>query len=625
MRLAIRTTLAAALLYAFFLQPVLAQSNDLDPEQLGFSPDVKRYALIIANDDYDLDGQIHADPADRPTFKHLKDLKNPCSDGKLFRDKLISSKWQTSEIDFPGCNLTASQMRDSIRKFVQKIPSSENTLFILYFSGHGAQLHDGESIHSLIFGVKAQLDLAEVRKARINSPGAISMINDISVDIDDAFRGIGAQDRNAILVILDACRNNLVYDEIKNGDPNFPFASLSSSDLHFPGVVFAYPTTKGLFADDGFGAHSIFTESLASLLASDRRIDDVLNYVGKRVRDRYQKAYPGEGWKLPEIKDRFNARWCVWACRPDSTPNPQNAASHASISLPPYASLVALQLPLLATSTVSTAPPVMLPPTSSVYQSSIPETELTAPGMSIDVFYCTDGPGAEMRAERAARLAGELATDARVDQVTGRSEKQIFDRAAWATIGSVRLRRLSQTSNTAFGFRYSGDVINVDANEKFEAAWAARLLDQYDPKLTQLVNKGRSPGYLSIAICSVPDDPARPPATLYLQVPTKALKRDGAALMVQLQTNISGVRSAEGVEVRNDGPDRTELRYYFPEDRDHVFAVASAIESQLDIQTRIQFLPKLANASLKGFIEIWFGKEEENLSKSLRRAISMKK
>lgn len=633
-------TAACALSMASLLSTAYAQN--------GTAPDVKHMALIIGNGDYNLDGKLKTGPNDTPPPNYLVDLANPCRDATLFRDKLLAAHWRLDEIVFPACNLRTAEMRVLITDFRAKLSNSVNTVAIFYYSGHGAQFTSGDTSHSFLFGVGAKLDLVAVGNSLIHSPGNSSAIANEAVDLDELVRTIGRQTENAVLIILDACRDNPLYGQLAALDNAPAITALSSNSEEFTGIVIAYSTSAGHFSGDGFGSHSIYTSALSSLLDPPRNLDSVLNKLRTAVAREYKKAYPNRiGIQEPVTHGRFTGDWCVLACIPTPdlvpvaaqplvTPIADRKGPPEGIIVPPASALlrVSFQVPPVENSAGKLIVSGSLTPASqtqstsgatpairTIYDASTSgeaQAIRSSSGMRFDVFWCDGGVGSDEREHRAAEIASALSHEAIARQLDAQPASSEAGLPAGQFIASVRLRRLTATANTASGYRYSDDWIVYDKNDVNELAWSNFASRAVGGSLKPYPDTAKTPEYISIFVCRAPEQQTNLKTVIYLQVPTNQLKQPGRILLEELTYQVPTVKSAGGIETRGDGPFHTEVRFYDEEERNNAFATANVLEKLLNRPVRVQFIPRLASASTLGHMEIWLGRSDPPLSENGR-------
>jgi hypothetical protein len=654
--------LALAVLLSLVTGPSTAHARDVD------IPLTKKHlALIIANQDYNMDGVLQTGPADIPPPGFLKDLANPCRDAALFQQTLLNAHWQPEEITFASCNQTAPEMRKLIADFREKVANSTDTLAIFYYSGHGAQFSDADTDHGFLFGVGAKLDLVALAASWRNSPKNTSAMANEAVDLDELTGSLGFQTQNAVLIILDACRNNPLYGQI-NELQNAPSIAALGAPRDFNGIVIAYSTPHGEFSGDGFKDHSIFTAALVEELRPSKNLDSSLNSLRKAVDIAYRQAYPQRTKsQIPVVTGRFSADWCLTECPPqtpaatraftNTLPSRQSPTETEVPQTAPYIDQAPLLLSSFHTSLRSSAAHISLAatetsPTNAIQQiaPTVQSRETPAsqasgftqtiydrnankqdfslpaqPGMHFDVFWCDGGDGSADREKRALDIASALGKEASALETASLPITDSNGLQIKQSITSVRLRRLTTIANTGSGFRYSDDVIVYDKNDANEAAWTKVVSKLTDSDLNQDGGSANTPKYMSIFVCRAPKPEKQAKTLIYLQVPNDNLKSAGHLLLKDLSHLVPTVKDAGGIETRSDGPLSTEVRFYNDGERDSAFATAKAMEQVLGEPVKVQFIPRLANAGTIGHMEIWIGRTDPVLDKNALKAIPPKK
>jgi hypothetical protein len=589
------------------------------------APTVGHLALIIGNSDYNLDGAIDGVGAIL-TPGMLKDLKNPCADAVLFKQKLIAANWTADEIIDPKCNLTADEMRGYITQFRQRLANSHNTVGIFYYSGHGAQFASGETAHSFLFGAGAKFDLKQLADSLKTAPDNTSFAATSAIDLHELVGALGQQSDNALLVVLDACRDNPLYADLRDIENAPAIEALSSNSDEFKGVVIAYATPAGMFAGDGFGPSSIFTGAFVDLLKPPRRLDSVLNKLRGNVVKATRAQYPNRKTiQEPAIKGRFVADWCVWRCAPEIEPAPVALLEPAK-TRHLAANPLLLRIGLLAPQAAAPTPPpteahpanksVGLPRT--VYQSELDGAPIDPQGLRFDVFWCSGDAGDELRQAYANQVAQDIGFDA-LSQASDRPTAAGASRRN-IRVSSVRVRELSAEANTFIGYRYSGDYAIYDAGDGNELLWAkyASRVSQY--RISPRAETEKTPGYVSVFVCGL--DLKSSSTQIYLQIPPKIAKSTGQAVLDAISTDARTIN--HGIEVRDEGPDRTEIRFYHLEDRDNVFMVAKALERILGEDVIVRFLSRYTASTSSGRMEVWLGQdlEPDDLTEKLQVALA---
>jgi uncharacterized caspase-like protein len=196
---------------------------------VGIARAEKRVALVIGNGAY----------------KNAPVLMNPKNDaqdiGKSLRDLGFFTIIAT--------DLDRNGMNDVLDRFSRAVGGAE--IALVYYSGHGMQFAG----KNYLLPVEARLENAEdVNRFRL-------------MPVDDVFDVLqGAQ--GARIVILDACRNNPVEDDIKRRMASIPGASRDAyltrglSRVSANGLIVAYATQANDVASDGSGRNSPFASAL---------------------------------------------------------------------------------------------------------------------------------------------------------------------------------------------------------------------------------------------------------------------------------------------------------------------------------------------------------------------------
>lgn len=145
---------------------------------------------------------------------------------------------------------------------------------MVYYAGHGMQF-EGKNY---LLPVDASLESAEdVNRFRLMP------VDDI-VDVLGSAKGLQ-------LLVLDACRNNLVERDFKNKVASVPGGNRSAVNTRGfarieqrSGLVVTYATTSNSVASDGDGRNSPFTKAFLKYVATpDLEIRQMLNRVQSDV------------------------------------------------------------------------------------------------------------------------------------------------------------------------------------------------------------------------------------------------------------------------------------------------------------------------------------------------------
>ena len=241
----------------------------------------ERVALVIGNADY----------------RHAPYLSNPVNDATAVAEQLAKLGFEVGE---PLYNLDRAAMVQALRTFGRKARSAEAA--IVYYAGHGMEAQ-GENY---LLPVDARLEYeADVPLEAL----ALSvMLNQIA----------GA--RNYRLVILDACRDNPLANQMRRRDgTRTVYRGLEPVEPTTQTYV-AYAAKAGTRARDGSAKHSPFTAALLKYLPERLPLErlfgavreEVLEQTGREQEPHLYGAfgrkpiYLAGGWPTPRHSHHLN-------------------------------------------------------------------------------------------------------------------------------------------------------------------------------------------------------------------------------------------------------------------------------------------------------------------------------
>jgi hypothetical protein len=189
----------------------------------------KRVALVIGNSAY----------------RNAPALVNPKNDAEDIGQSLRDLGFST----IVATDLDRAGMNDALDRFSRTVSGAE--IALVYYSGHGMQF----SGKNFLLPVEARLENVEdVNRFRL-------------MPVEDVFDVLqGAP--GARIVILDACRNNPVEDDLKRRLASIPganrdaFLTRGFSRVAANGLIVAYATQANDVASDGTGRNSPFAAAL---------------------------------------------------------------------------------------------------------------------------------------------------------------------------------------------------------------------------------------------------------------------------------------------------------------------------------------------------------------------------
>lgn len=204
-----------------------------------------RVALVIGNERYAA-GEV---------------LSNAVSDARLMARTLASLGFAVTERH----DLDRSSLVASVAEFAERVPA-DATAFV-YYAGHGMQIEGNNFLNP------TDMVLTSERASAMRAYPLTALL--------DRLR----RSRAALnIVVLDACRNNPFQPS--SGVRYRGGRSLGLSKVEAPhGTLIAYSTAPGELAPDGKGSNSLYTATLAKVMAEPgRELAEVFQAVGNEVR-----------------------------------------------------------------------------------------------------------------------------------------------------------------------------------------------------------------------------------------------------------------------------------------------------------------------------------------------------
>jgi hypothetical protein len=278
-------------------------------------PEPAHVALIIGNWHYAPKDGSHASGPDSLTFP---DLPNACNDAQAIAASLVANAdWAEGDIT-QKCDLTAGQMLTEIRHFATKLRSKPGSVGLIYFAGHGVQIAD----HNYLFGIGANPDARVEATQFISNPDAPLFVDD-AIDLhDDITREVGNVTNGALVVIIDACRQNpllakvtAALNQLGRAPGSIVVSAPSRQTKTVPGIVIAYSTSDGETAPDGLGANSPYAEAFGSHIISGKQIMNILNETTTAVYKDSRSRFPAAP-QNPTATGSFAEppTWCLSKC-----------------------------------------------------------------------------------------------------------------------------------------------------------------------------------------------------------------------------------------------------------------------------------------------------------------------
>lgn len=572
----------------------------------------ERVALLIGNADYNKNGQI--DTA-APPLGTLTDLPNACKDVEAIEAKLILLGWSEDEIT-KECDQEKPGIVGHLDQFIAKFNGMQKPIGFIYFSGHGIQVNEV----GYVFGVKASIDVKLAAETMETKPK--NQLFPVSgIDIARYLKsGVGDVYDGALVIVLDACRDNPVAAVLRNNRKSIPVTAPKTSD-NMMGMVIAYSTTAGAYASDGLGELSPYAEALRDSMREDLSIEEALSKAAfalyKKTEGTANEQQPSkEGYFPPPPPRRCFAAGC------GGTGPPAASGSGAAATIEtiyrqsrgeaPIRLAMAGPVPhwLAKDHGASPIAAARTPPGGAVPSRAVPErTEVFRASRAIaadlnvvqavdnrilvDVYYCS---GYEM-SEGLKTLAQTAAE--RIRAYANGPEGQLL-------IKSIRFREHPKTYNELQGSRFVRNLIVFDNSSVQEEKLGQSLATVVGKPFAPIRNLDYSAGYLKIYAC----EGASPNATasrVFFHVADMGTYPLARNVMQEMSQRFPGINIAGGIEVLpRQSPRTSEVRYFHREDAVLANDIATQITRSWGVPTEAKYLPGYKVSQMT--MEVWLGR-----------------
>lgn len=540
-----------------------------------------RFALLIGIKTYN-----------GPQAPPLPDLANPCNDIEAVQAKLIQSGWKEDDV-VVRCDLAIESVNGELSRFLSRFELADQPTALLYFSGHGVQV-DKESY---FFGKAAKPDVGAQARLRSRNPRAALF----SAEATDVARFVSNQvgdvhvNQGALLVVLDACRDNPLLGMVKRHLANVT----APKPFRVPhGVMVVYSTSDGDTASDGPGSLSPFADAFVKSIHDGETFDDVVN----EATDIVVRATAGQPWEqVPSktgtlVPPKRCFRGCPQAAPAAEPESPVSEGLHAARSFFRLASFAGQPAAAVRPAEVVKTPSKAAR-TRVVYERKAEKTDET-PKINFDVYFCDGDAFAESRRLAATEMAQAAATYARLAQsVDG------------TVLGRIRVRALSPEVNNDPNYQLNGNYILYNERDPLEDRWTKKLQEIAPSPFKALVNPQGTPNYLSAFVCSdVSLD--RQPARVFFQTARASQEKVALQLMGAIEKNVQGVSVASAIDLQEDNsPDTSEVRYYYEADKKAAVATARLLSTELHKSVGAKDFRSLQRKVRPGTMEVWLGKD----------------
>jgi hypothetical protein len=613
-----------------------------------------RYALVIGNGSYNAYGA-------------MGDLLTACDEAVKFRARLIGLGWDRSRI-FPLvvtaapqetdlevrksiCDLKTGQLDGELKKFSSKMIRMNNPYGVVYFSGHGAQ-SDG---HQYIFGVDADVDFHNELQLAEKAPN-YKVFGDSGVDVIDIISRVSGSDGRAMLVIIDACRDNPVLkkysEDLKNAQATSNDAGLverlsagylspdaQSKDItaDFSNVIVLFstrPQREAAGASPGTTTQffSFVMDQLSDEKALEGNAPAFVNAVISEARIK-QKGLAAYDRQIPDLLGSMAASptYCFRGCPqpidawPSSTvkiigngPTPLGnvAQSIRKAGRAPFVS----RNPLLRSVSYVTQSPIADQPAKGASAPLAPPPR----AIKIDLFYCQGDDLAEKRKADATAYGEALYSAYPPSKLIGRYY-----------LDPIRVLSFDPVAKPALALGKNGVTIWVDNDSTLEMGWAKRLAEIKSGLVIKENRRTITKEYISVFFCSDRSKTATPVSSVYTQVSLKQDVAKGNELITLLGAEVPGVTfisPADPVDEPKKSqptigsnthrlPTVSTVKFYTEDQRRSADAIVNSLKNQLAYAAIAELVPS-QRPPKNPIIEIWIGQREIELWRSQSHSAS---
>jgi hypothetical protein len=494
---------------------------------------------------------------------------------------VLKANWADKDVQVL-CDQDKEGIDRAVSIFVDRFNAADNPTALFYFAGHGAQVNN----ENYIFGVGAKVDVkrsaAILAKNARNNPfpvDALDVGNVLTLDIGDVTTG-------ALLIILDACRDNPMLKALR-GMRGYGFTA--PKPLKVPhGILTAFSASDGDTADDGQG-DSPYAVAFTSYIAAAKEIEAALDDTDTKVyNDSAEMQQPTKFGGFAKSPVCFTScagataelrKWVQRVAFVSAAPPPSSVMAQASVAQRSNSDT--------GSSTVRTvyqAPPSVAMPNGKDAQR-------------IDVFWCSGDGLDQSRQILASEVAASISTFARTNPNLGRS------------LVSVRTKPLPPEANQTGPYEVGSNTIAFDPNDPKQLTWARTIQQASLIQFSLRATPTSLPGYTRVFVCANANINLRRP-TIYFQISRPGQQDRAREAVVAIEQDVRGLSISSDLDLEPDkSPDSSDVRYYFESDKTAATEIAKALESSTGKAVNVKYFAKLAYRSQPGTIEVWLGKD----------------
>jgi hypothetical protein len=496
----------------------------------------------------------------------------------------------------------------------------------VYFSGHGAWIDGVNYIFGKDTNIDFDLEVKEYLKFRSN-PSNLSEVPHLfgpqTVEVDYAFKRLNNIVGKGLVFVIDACRNNMVYEELlKRKLTNMTYPRGASTKPR--GYVFGFATDDGKKTTDASSPDQpgLFAQALADQLRkqkieqeNSKAVDTFLGMLTGEVSKR------SNGSQVPDRAGYLNIPpiFCFEGCKspralwpeetsstlPDKTSSAVAGSVNGRRQLKPVFKLASLGRKQFASLQITAIPK----PVALAFHST-QENVLQAPSAGLPAALETEGAKPGKILFELFWCSGDRMEATRKSKAENIRRKLLEMKAAGIAFHNVGvddaiLTKFSPQANFRPGYQRSNSAIMYDSDRNSEVEWGKALREEFvGLKMIPTANT-KTPEYMGVFVCDGFDLSIQPALT-FIHISDEADRAAAGLIQTELSADIEQL-NFQGIQYIADYAGSDEVRYFYPAQKGKAEAIAAVLSSKLnhDVKAR-RILGYDSRLAGKPVIEIWY-------------------
>jgi hypothetical protein len=514
----------------------------------------------------------------------FQDLQAPCMDVDRLEARLLMTGWKAEEIQ-KVCNPDTGRMLTMLRETAEFLVSTPRSFGFVYFAAHGIEVNG----RNYIFGREARPNLNSAASALRGGNPNRPLFGATAVNLQSDFvEHVNVGCNCDVVVILDTCRDDPLAFQTVSQALNVPVTA-PKPPRGFPrGIGVFYATDGGERILETNPSHMV--AGLDAKIRPDMMVMEILADTKDAVRlSTEHTRYPQDPpliYAPRQVRLFFQRRRASWI-RPMWL---NQQVGGGLLRLADFRRSQASSAPTPARAT-GTGPEIFYDPEDAAAARE-------AGAIGVDIYWC-DGDGRPARQGQARAYAQTVADLARRRRsITG------------VPLGRVRVRQLDEAQNRDPSLRIYRDLVRTENGSVASRGWAARLAGLGGATLNLEVVREGLPQTVNVFFCAGRERLPQAEARLWIH----AARDEQRSLAVQLgqtvRLQMDNVWVENEIEIINESPTVTQVRYYHEEDRSAADRVAGVLESPLGKKPSLRWMADLQARAPLGLVELWLGQAE---------------